>query len=173
MNIELHVYTADNKSKIHANIERMSHADALSTISPDMPWQTSWLSDFISDENKEKYSLKTDDGELLALVAYEIVEDKLFVEIAYMESQPESNPTISSAKKYFGIGKALIAYGVVLSVNRGCYGAVVLQAKTSELAKHYAEDFNAMQIPSFGGAPRFLIEGNAAMEILSDYILCD
>ena len=35
-------------------------------------WQTEWDTEYIQDEEKEKFSLKTCDGELVGLVAYEI-----------------------------------------------------------------------------------------------------
>lgn len=52
------------------------------------------------------------------------------VHITYIESQPESNPTIAGrSKKYFGIGRVLIAYGVKLSINHNCGGTVTFEAK--------------------------------------------
>lgn len=81
-------------------------------------WQTSWLSDYIQDNKFEKYALKTNAGELVALIAYEILENDVMVHITYIESQPESNPTIvGRSKKYSGIGCVLIAYGITLSID--------------------------------------------------------
>lgn len=54
----------------------------------------------------EKYALKTSNGELVALAAYEILENDVMVHIIYIESQPESNPTIvGHSKKYQGIAE--------------------------------------------------------------------
>ena len=64
------------------------------------------------------------------------------------ESHPDSNPTITKTRKYTGIGKAMIAYGIALSVNNGCEGCVMCEAKTSSLAKHYVEDFTHI-LPNF------------------------
>lgn len=62
-----------------------------------------------------KYALKTKEGELAALAAYEILENNVMVHITYIESQPESNPTIvGHSKKYFSIGRVLIMYGIKL-----------------------------------------------------------
>ena len=75
-------------------------------------WQTDWTSDYLQDPRFEKYALKTVSGELVALAAYEILENDVMVHITYIESHPDSNPTIvGHSKKYEGIGRVLIAYG--------------------------------------------------------------
>ncbi len=63
-------------------------------------WQTVWNTDFILDPQKEKYVAKTEDGEIIALGAYRVREGSVAVYIAYIESQPESNPTLTKRKKY-------------------------------------------------------------------------
>ena len=69
------------------------------------------MSEYIQSNSFEKYALKTADGELVALAAYEILENDVMVHITYIESQPQSNPTIvGQARKYHGIGRVLIAY---------------------------------------------------------------
>ena len=40
-----------------------------------------------------------------------------------------------------GIGRLMIAYGIKLSIDNGLAGDVVLEAKTTALAKHYERDF--------------------------------
>lgn len=85
--------------------------------------QTSWMSEYIQSNSFEKYALKTADGELVALAAYEILENDVMVHITYIESQPQSNPTIvGQARKYHGIGRVLIAYGIKLSIDHACGG---------------------------------------------------
>ena len=74
--------------------------------------------------NFEIYGLKTQVGELVALGVYEISEDVVTVHIVYMESQAQSNPTLCERPKYRGIGRALIAYGIKLSVDAGFNGDV-------------------------------------------------
>lgn len=67
--------------------------------------------------------------------AYEILEKSLVVHLVYMESQPESSPTIVGANpKYMGIGRMLIAFGIKLSIDNGFAGDVVLEAKTPRLS---------------------------------------
>lgn len=86
-----------------------------------------------------------------------------------MEAQPESNPTLDGGTpKYRGIGRLLIAYGIKLSIDSGLTGDVVLEAKTTSLAKHYEEDFGAVLLPTFqSSAPRYLIADEAAKRIFS------
>ena len=46
------------------------------------------MSDYMQDAAFEKYALKTAEGELVALAAYEILENDVMVHITYIESQP-------------------------------------------------------------------------------------
>lgn len=93
------------------------------------------------------------------------------VHITYIESQPESNPTIvGHSKKYQGIGRVLIAYGIKLSIDHECGGTVTFEAKVPELAEHYVRDYGACPLPSFGSAPRYELSGEAAMNIFVTYL---
>ena len=103
------IIKTDGSQNISVKIVRMKKSDAVQTEKEPV-WQTSWLSDYIQDDAFEKYALKTSSGELVALAAYEILENDVMVHITYIESQPESNPTIvGHSKKYQGIGRVLIA----------------------------------------------------------------
>ena len=59
----------------------------------------------------------------------------------YAESAPHSNPVLTekSERKYSGIGAALIAFGIKYSIDNGCRGDVVFDAKTDELAEPHTE----------------------------------
>ena len=108
------ILKTDDEQKIGVRITRMKKADAAQTEKEPV-WQTSWMSAYIQKDAFEKYALKTTDGELVALAAYEILENDVMVHITYIESQPESNPTIvGHSKRYQGIGRVLIAYGIKL-----------------------------------------------------------
>lgn len=135
-------------------------------------WQTDWTTEYVMESGFEIYAMKTQMGELVALGAYEIGEDVVAVHIVYMESQAQSNPTLTEVLKYRGIGRALVAYGIKLSVDAGFNGDVTLDAKTPELAKHYERDFGALLIPgrTDGGAPRYLICDEAARDIFTSYL---
>lgn len=156
--------------QIPVSIVPMTEADAESTNLPPL-WQTSWTSDYLAGERLKKYAAKVD-NELIALCAYEILDRSLVVHIVYMEAHPESNPNLDSEEpKYTGIGRLMIAYGIKLSIDHGFAGDVVLEAKTTELARHYERDFGAVPLPVFdSSAPRYLIADEAAKQIFFTYL---
>ena len=135
-------------------------------------WQTVWDTDFILDPQKEKYAAKTGEGEIIALGAYRVREGSVAVYIAYMESQPESNPTLAKQKKYQGIGKMMIAFGIQLSIDADCDGVVVFEAKTDELEQYYIRDLGARPVASLypDGPKTFMIADQAAKDIFSSYL---
>ncbi len=135
-------------------------------------WQTNWTTEYITESGFDIYALKTQMGELGALGVYEIGEDVVAVHIVYMEIQAESNLTLCKEPKYRGIGRALIAYGIKLSVDAGFNGDVTLDAKTPELAKDYKRHFGAIQLPGRGNSavPRYLICDEAARDIFTSYL---
>ena len=156
--------------QIPVSIEPMMQADAEITNLPPV-WQTSWTSEYLAEERFEKYAAKVGD-DLIALGAYEVLENSLVVHIVYMEAHPESNPTLDGGSpKYTGIGRLMIAYGIKLSIDNGFAGDVVLEAKTTSLARHYEKDFGAVRLPVFGSsAPRYLIADEAAKRIFFTYL---
>lgn len=85
-------YVFYGREKIFVSVEEMTIADAERTNAP-IAWQTSWTSNFLQESRFKKYAAKCGE-ELVALGAYEILKDAVFVHIAYIEAQPESNPTM-------------------------------------------------------------------------------
>lgn len=156
--------------QIPVSIVPMVQVDAELTNMPPV-WQTSWTSEYLAKERFEKYAAKVGD-ELIALGAYEILNGSLVVHIVYMEAQPGSNPNLDTGMpKYTGIGRLMIAYGIKLSIDNGFAGDVVLEAKTTELARHYEKDFGAVPLPTFdSSAPRYLIADEAAKRIFFTYL---
>ena len=156
--------------QVPVSVRPMMQADAEVTNLPPI-WQTSWTSEYLVEKRFEKYAAKVGD-ELIALGAYEVLENSLVVHIVYMEAHPESNPTLDNGvPKYMGIGRVMIAYGIKLSIDNGFAGDVVLEAKTTSLARHYENDFGAIQLPVFGSsAPRYLIADEAAKRIFFTYL---
>ena len=156
-------------SHVPVSMSRASEADIDATHS----WLTYWGTDYIQDASFNNFALKTLDDELVALASYEILRNRLVVHIVYMESQPDSNPLVTQDRKYSGIGRALIAFGVKLSVEHGFGGDVILEPKTDELKRHYVDDYNGIVLPSFkGDVPcSILIADVAAANIVSDFIL--
>ncbi len=170
MRFQPFVFDSDSE-QIPVTIEQMTQEDAELT-NADPIWQTSWTSEYLTDKRFEKYAAKVGD-ELIALGAYEILSNALVVHIVYMEAHPESNPTLhNGVPKYTGIGRLMIAYGIKLSIDNGLTGDVVLEAKTASLARHYEEDFGAVQLPTFrSSAPRYLIADEAAKRIFFTYLV--
>ena len=111
---------------------------------------------------------------MLALGAYQISGRKAYVYILYVESAPQSNPTLttSARREYYGIGEVMIAFGIKYSIDAGCRGDVAFDAKTGELARHYAKDFGAKLIPSAtsGGPKRFMLADEDAWKLFSKYL---
>lgn len=156
--------------QIPVSIVPMTQADAELTNLPPV-WQTSWTSEYLAEERFKKYAAKVGD-ELVALGVYEILNHALVVHIVYMEAQPESNPNLDGGTpKYTGIGRLMIAYGIKLSIDNGFAGDVVLEAKTTELARYYEKDFRAVPLPTLASsAPRYLIADEAAKRIFFTYL---
>ena len=171
-NVQFKPFVLDKTNKqIPVSIVPMVQADAESTNLPPV-WQTSWTSEYLMENRFEKYAAKAGD-ELIALGAYEILNHSLVVHIVYMEARPESNPTLDYGEpKYTGIGRLMIAYGIKLSIDNGFAGDVVLEAKTTDLARHYERDFGAVPLPVFSSsAPRYLIADEAAKRIFFTYLV--
>ena len=168
-----YVLQKSNHACVHVEI-LPSTAEDIDSTRREPRWQTDWTSAYLSNPTVEKYAMKAPDGELIALGAYQITGRKAYVYIIYAESAPHSNPTMESkhVRKYYGIGAALIAFGIKFSIDHGCRGDVVFEAKTDELAKHYAEDFHARQIPSAssGGPKRFMLADEDAWRLFSRYL---
>lgn len=160
-------------TKVPAKIIPASDADITSTHgSP--AWQTDWDSAYLQDASIQKYALKTSKDELVALGAYQISGRHAYVYIVYLETAPHSNPTITtqSDRKYYGVGAAMIAFGIKYSIDHGCRGDVVFEAKTDALAKHYQEDFHALPLPgaSTSGPRRFMLADEEAWNLFSKYL---
>lgn len=136
-------------------------------------WQTDWTTGYLARSGIEKYAVKSENGDLIALGAYQIRGRSAYVYILYLESSPHSNPTICGEKRrYYGIGELLIAFGIKYSIDHGCRGDVVFDAKTDELARHYERDFHARRIPSpvSGGPKRYMLADEDAWQLFSKFL---
>lgn len=167
----LQYYVTDSATgkQVNIEIEAASQADLDVTRNG---WQTDWTSEFISDPALEKYTAKTEAGEIVALGAYRETETSMFVYIEYIESHPESNPTLTAKRKYLDIGRMMIAFGIQLSIDSGKNGVVTFEAKTDELAKHYIRDFGAVRVfaKQLGGPIMLMIADNAALSLFNTYL---
>lgn len=168
-----YVFRGTDGEKLSVEIIPATEEDIASTHNAP-GWMTDWKSAYLSDPAVEKYAMKSAHGELIALGAYQIAGNSAFVYILYVESAPPSNPVLTKKqeRKYYGIGKALIAFGIKFSIDHGCRGDVVFDAKTDELARYYAKNFGARQIPSaFSVGPkRFMLADENAWSLFSEYL---
>ena len=167
------VICADTGSYIDVDIYVAEKAD-LDATHGDPVWQTDWTSEYLSAPSIDKYVVKTTNGELVALAAYQVRNHSAYVYILYVESAPHSNPTMNprESRKYYGIGELLIAYGIKYSIDHGCRGDVVFDAKTDTLARHYEKDFGAKRVSSLesGGPRRYMLADEDAWKLLSKFL---
>lgn len=169
MTLQYFVTASETGEKIPVEIDRSTLADLAVTKNN---WQTDWTSEFIRDPSLEKYTARTGFGEIVALGAYRETESSMFVYIEYIESHPESNPTLVTQQKYLDIGRMMIAFGIQLSIDSGKNGIVTFEAKTDELARHYIRDFGAIRIFSkqSGGPITLMIADQAALTLFNTYL---
>ena len=164
----LNLYVRDKRDeKVYVTLHPATPLDIEATKSD---WQTYWGTEYLEDPKFLKYAAKTDAGELVGLVAYEISDHYVAVYIPYMEASPESNPTITENKKYYGIAPVFIANAIKLSAEHGFMGDVVFEAKTDALAEYYEKQICALPLPSFGGPRRYMLADEAALGLQSEYI---
>lgn len=168
MKVAYYVMDAAGKVPVPVQIRPADRQDFLRTLSEQ--WQTDWTSDFIQQEDLEKYALEVSaTAEVIGLGAYRDMPEGVLVYVEYIESAPHSNPTLSAGRKYLGIGAVLLAYGIQLSIDHGYGGAIYLKAKTSEIREHYIRDFGAIPFSRFDPY-LLLIDGDAARELFSQFL---
>ncbi len=73
----------------------------------------------------------------------------VLVYVEYMESAPSGNPTMQQPRKHSGIGAALLAFGIQLSIDYGYGGAIYLKAKATQLREHYMKAYGAIPFSRF------------------------
>ena len=168
MNPFYYVVDTTGGESIPATIRPATQADFVRTELEH--WQTSWLSDFIQQNDLEKYALEVfETQELIGLGAYRNMPEGVLVYVEYIESAPQSNPTLTKNRTFGGIGAVLLAFGIQLSIDYGYGGAIYLKAKTSEIREHYIQDFGA--VPFSRTDPYLLlIDGEAAQELFSHFL---
>lgn len=90
----------------------------------------------------------------------------------FLKTHPESNPTLTTERKYLDIGRMMIAFGIQLSIDSGKNGVVTFEAKTDELARHYIRDFGAIRVfaKQSGGPIMLMIADNAALSLFNTYL---
>ena len=167
--LDLFVLDAASGGKIPAVVKVATEQDLAAT----KDWQTKWTTPFAIRLPNKVALRRTDDGELLGLMSYELDEKGLAVEILYVESARHSNANLLRAegghKRYVGIARALFAYAAQVSFDHGFDGVLYFRAKTTELVEYYAKEFGAIA-PMRYDPFRMLILEEAAEKLLSDYM---
>lgn len=163
-----YVTDAETGILIPAIVRKATKTDFKKTVSDH--WQTNWQSAFIQSDELEKYALAIEGTkELVGLGAYRDMPEGVLVYVEYIESAPCSNPNMTDRKAYLGIGAALLAFGIQLSIDYGYGGTIFLKAKTSELREYYIRSFGA--IPFSRRDPfLLLIDGEASQALFSQYL---
>ena len=166
--LDLFVWDAVSGGKVSAVGDVATEEDLTAT----KDWQTSWTTAFALGLPNKVALRRTDDGELLGLMSYELDEKGLAVEVIYMESARHSNANLLHAegghKRYYGIAKALFAYAVQVSVDAGFDGVLVFKAKTSKLLDYYARAFGARRAAAYDPF-RMIIWEDAAERIIEEF----
>ena len=136
--LDLFVRDAVSDEKVPAVVNAATEQD----LAPTKDWQTSRETTFARGLPNKVALRRTDNGELLGLMSYELDEKGLAMEIIYMESARHSNANLLHAegghKRYYGIARVLFAYAVQVSMDAGFDGILVFKAKTSDLLDYYA-----------------------------------
>ena len=163
-----HVFDLSCSQEVPAEILPATESDFRLTVQN--CWQTSWMSKYLQEPFLQKYALKiTATGELVGLGAYRNMPEGFLVYIEYIESAPHSNPTLSKNRKYRGIGAALLAYGVQLSIDSGYGGTSYVKGKTSKRRGQYISDFGGRTFNQRGAFLVF-IEGEAGRNLLFQFM---
>lgn len=166
--LSLFVLDADSADKIPVSVIAATEQDLAATHD----WQTKWTTAFARSLPNKVALHRTDNGELLGLMSYELDEKGLAVEIIYVETARHSNANLLKSeggrKKYIGIAKALFAYAVQVSLEHDFDGVLYFRAKTSELVEYYRTRFGAIA-PVRYDPFRMLILEDAAMKLISEF----
>lgn len=66
----------------------------------------------------------------------------------------------------------MIAFGIKFSIDSGCRGDVLFEAKTPELARHYEKDFHARQVATLnsGGQQRYMLADENAWNLFEKFL---
>lgn len=166
--LDLFVLDAALEKKVPVIVRAASEQDLAETHD----WQTNWDTPYAFQLPNKVALCRTDNGELLGFMSYEIDQDMLAVEIIYMESARHSNANLLHAdggrKRYLGIAKAMFAYAVQVSLDAGFDGVLVFKAKTSDLLEYYRKEFGARQVAAYDPF-RMVIWEDAAERIITEF----
>lgn len=166
--LDLFVVDAASEKKVPAIVRAAAEQDLAATHD----WQTSWDTPYALQLPNKVALCRSDNGELLGLMSYEIDQNILAVELIYIESARHSNANLLHAeggsKRYYGIAKAMFAYAVQVSLDAGFDGVLIFKAKTSDLLEYYRKEFGARQVAAYSPF-RMVIWEDAAERIIAEF----
>lgn len=166
--LDLFVRAGDSTEKIPVIVEKATEQDLKATKT----WQTDWTTPFALQLPNKVALRRASNGELLGLMAYEVDEICLAVEVIYLESARHSNANLlhieGGHKQYYGIAKALFAHAVEASLEAGFGGVIVFRAKVDELLDYYKREFGARQVAAYDPY-RMVLWEDAAEQIISEF----
>lgn len=166
--MELFVWNYDLTEQIPTVVLPATDDDIKSTAN----WQTQWTTPWIAQIPTKVALHRKDNTQLLGLMAYQLDENGLAVEIIYLESAAHSNANylhqFGGQKEYIGIARALFAYAVDISMKAGFDGVVYFKAKTSELRTYYMKEFGASPLGTYDPF-RLILWEDAAQKLLNEY----
>lgn len=166
--MQLYVWDGTMTQKYAADIKLATADDFQNTTA----WQTHWATPAIAAMPNKVALHRTETGELLGLMSYDLDRNGLAVEIIYMESAGHSNANLlhrkGEQKKYIGIARALFAYAVKISLDAGFGGVVFFRAKTTELRQYYMKEFGAVPLGQYDPF-RLILWEDDAMKLLLSY----
>lgn len=127
-------------------------------------WNFNWLDDDLKDAEIYKLCI-AGDKEIQGLVAVTDFQKDMAVYVNIAESAPHN---LGKNKKFNGVGGHLFAIAAHISIEKGYGGFVFMDAKNSELVKHYNKTLGAVLL----GRPhpyRMFIDEESAIKLLDIY----
>ncbi len=127
-------------------------------------WNFNWLSNDLADTEIYKLCLDYDDT-IQGLVAITDCKRDMAVYVNIAESAPHN---LGENKRFSGVGGHLFAIAARISLEKNYGGFVFMDAKNTELVKHYAQTLGAVLLGRPHPYRMFIDEENAA-KLLSTY----
>jgi hypothetical protein len=127
-------------------------------------WNFNWTDKQLKDTEIYKLCLKGDD-KIQGLVALTDFKRDMAVYVNIAESAPHN---LGENKKFIGVGGHLFAIAAKISMEKGYGGFVFMDAKNTELVKHYNKALGAVLL----GRPhpyRMFIDEEHAIKLLEMY----
>ncbi len=127
-------------------------------------WNFNWLSEDLSEADIYKLCITGDDT-IQGLVAVTDCKRDMAVYVDIAESAPHN---LGKEKQFNGVGGHLFAIAARISIEKNYGGFVFMDAKNTELVKHYSQTLGAVLL----GRPhpyRMFIDEESAAKLLSIY----